>query len=252
MSDDDAAAVNAALSSDWKRAEAINKKILDEKPLDIDCLNRLGKAYLELGENKKAVAVFRKVLKINKYDPIAQKNLNRALQVKPFRKPPENHYVQRPAADFLEEPGKTKLVNLVNVASGPILLEQSYADRVALTPRRHTMIVTNLSETYLGALPDDLARRLLLLTKGGNRYECFVKSVCKNAINVFIRETFRAKRFAATPSFSSSNIDYFSSVREDLLDQSEQNKPAIPSDDESDSEDPRTQRETGENESSEN
>jgi tetratricopeptide (TPR) repeat protein len=74
------AAIVAALSSNWEKALEINNRILVTCPDDLDCLNRIGKAYLELGDYKKAAIFFRKVLKINKYDQIATRNLAKVTQ----------------------------------------------------------------------------------------------------------------------------------------------------------------------------
>lgn len=211
-------AINAALASDWKKAVALNSQILKENKDDADCLNRLGKAYLELGQNKKAASAFRQVLKIDKYNPIAQKNLARALSFRPVpcslasAPPPKNTPL---SGGFLEEPGKTRLVALVNIAPASVLLKQKQAEVIRLVPKKHGVVVTDLAGTYLGALPDDLGHRLAALIKGGNQYCALTKSVAKNGVVVFIREIFRSKRFANTPSFTAGNADYFSFIREE-------------------------------------
>lgn len=206
-----AAAINAALCCDWATAITANTQILKLDPQDIDCLNRLGKAYLETGENKKAAYYFRRVLKIDKYDPIAQKNLSRATSTKI-----KKTGTITPAINFLEEPGKTKLVTLVNAAPTSVLLKQNCADALTLLAKRHTVVVEDQEGNYLGALPDDLGHRLGVLIKGGNAYEATIKSVSKNSIIVFLRETSRAKRFLHTPSFlASGSGDYLSFVREE-------------------------------------
>ncbi len=232
------AAVAAALASNWKKAIEINSALLKDTPLDIACLNRLGRAYLELGNCKKAIEYFKKVLKISKYDPIATKNLARAqvaITAKPNGQLTSNHtftLVQK--ISFLEEPGQTKLVSLVNVAPAKTLLHVNYADPVKISCRRHTIMVTDFSGNYLGAFPDDLGHRLLVLVKGGNTYEGFVKGVSKNQVTIFVREVTRAKKFKNTPSFPTSVSDYLSFVREDspVLDES---KPTPDSDSDSDS-----------------
>lgn len=214
QSDDAGAAVEAALSLDWDRAVRLNETILKGCPDDVDCLNRLGRAYLELGNCKKATAIFRKVLRLSKYDPIATKNLTRSLAA-PRKKSKSNQALTTPVS-FLEEPGKTKLIALVNVAAPKVLLTQDYANGVKLVPRRHSILVSDADDNYLGALPDDLGHRLLVLTRGGNKYEGFVKSVAKNAMTIFVREVSRAKKFRNTPSFMSSGGDYQSYLREDI------------------------------------
>lgn len=213
------AAIAAALKSDWETALEINLKIHKENPLDTECMNRLGKAYLELGNNKKAITIFKEVLKINKYDPIATKNLLRANQA-PVSKNGQGKVSKKPATDssnisFLEEPGRTKMVTLVNVAPIRTLLTLQCTDLVALTMKRHSLLVENMDGTYLGALPDDLGHRLLVLIKGGNEYEAIVKSVGKGLLILFIREKLRAKRFKNTPSFPSGTTDYLSFVRDE-------------------------------------
>lgn len=208
-----AKAIAAALGCDWKSAIEINSKLLVENSSDLDSLNRLGRAYLELGQNPKAATFFRKVLKIDKYNPIAQRNLTRATQGKACQKTATSQV--RAPINFLEEPGKTKLVALVNIAPAATLLEQKQADQVILAPKRHTVIALDAHENYLGALPDDLGHRLSFLIKGGNRYCALTKSVSKSSIVLFIREISRAKRFADTPSFITSGADYFSFIRDE-------------------------------------
>lgn len=217
------AAIDAALSNDWQTALVLNTKILEENPSDLDCMNRLGKAYLELGNNKKAATIFKEVLKLNKYDPIATKNLLRANETagsKPA-KSTNGHAPTVPSGvkfsniSFLEEPGKTKMVTLVNVAPAKVLLCLRCADGVLLTVKRHSMLVENKDGTYLGALPDDLGHRLMVLVQGGNDYDAFIKSVSKSAVTLFIREKKRSKRFKNTPSFPSGNSEYLSFVRDE-------------------------------------
>lgn len=223
-------AIKAALCADWQKAVDINNQILKNDCQNVDCLNRLGKAYLELGEYKKAAAAFRKVLKIDKYNPIAQKNLARALSAPTIKKKASNkpsktattrpntsnRPLQNPALDFLEEPGKTKLVSLVNLGSTRILLKQKQADQVFLILKRRTVMVEDAEGNYLGSLPDDLSHRLYMLIKHGNKYCALIKSASKNCLVIFIREIFRAKKLADTPSFAANIEDYFSYIRDDL------------------------------------
>ena len=208
MDDKVSEAIKAALCSDWQKAVEINSQILKTEANNIDCLNRLGKALLETGENKKAATVFRKVLKLDRYNLIAQKNLART-KTSSVKK--SDNQTTVPVTNFLEEPGKTKLVSLVNLAPTSVLLRQNQTDSVKLANKRHTVLVTDWQNSYLGALPDDVGRRLALLIKGGNEYTAVIKSVTKNSLVIFLRESKRAKRFVNTPSFA-ANTDYLSFV----------------------------------------
>lgn len=206
-------AIEAALCANWEAAVEINHKILCENPEDTDCLNRLGKAYLELGNSKKAAGVFRKVLKINRYDQIAARNLARTVQQS--GSPKKSTGKISPIVNFLEEPGRTKLIQLVNLASCNILLKLDQADQITLCSKRRTIVALDSGGNYLGSLPDDVGHRLAMLIKGGNTYVAFIKSVTKNSLIIFARETHRAKRFADTASFMNTTNDYFSFIREE-------------------------------------
>jgi len=77
-------AIDAAVSGRWSQAEEINKQILEENPCDKEALNRLARASLELGKLSKAISNYKKVLKIDPYNNIAQKALQKleALEAK--------------------------------------------------------------------------------------------------------------------------------------------------------------------------
>ncbi|TSC66299.1 MAG: TPR protein, partial [Microgenomates group bacterium Gr01-1014_80] len=61
--------------------------------------------------------------------------------------------------------------------------------------------VTDPEGSYLGVLPDDTAHQLIRLTKGGNRYLAFIKSIRVNGVSILVRETRRSSRFKNQPSF---------------------------------------------------
>ena len=48
-------------------------------------MNRLGRAYMELGEYKEAEGAYRKTLAIDQYNAIAQKNLQRLTYLKKLK-----------------------------------------------------------------------------------------------------------------------------------------------------------------------
>jgi hypothetical protein len=105
---------------------------------------------------------------------------------------------------FLEEPGKTKIVECVNAAPMAALATVFPGEEVELKARNHVVEVRSSSNTYLAALPDDLSFRLIKFLAVGNTYQALVKSVGKNTVTVFLRELSRGKRFATQPSFASS------------------------------------------------
>ena len=70
-------AISLALSGDWEKAIETNKKILEKDPRDIDALNRMSRAYAELGKFSTAKKFAQSVLKIDPFNSIATKSLNK-------------------------------------------------------------------------------------------------------------------------------------------------------------------------------
>lgn len=195
-------AIDAALDSKWDLALKLNKQIIKLDPQNIDALNRQAKAYLELGKSNLAKKSYSEVIKIDPYNPIALKNLK---IIKSF-KPTGQAFIscsKGPLSPslFLQEPGKTKTVGLLKVAE-PQKLSQAFCGmRVEMAIKNRKITVVDSNGNYLGVLPDDVSHHLLRLSKGGNKYELFVKSIRVNSLSVIIKETFRSKRFKNQPSF---------------------------------------------------
>lgn len=196
-------AIDAALDSNWEEALKINKKIIKLDPQNVDALNRQAKAYLELGKGNLAKKYYSEVLKFDSYNPIALKNLKIMKSFKANCKSQNrsNCHDRLSPTLFLQEPGKTKMVSLLNVAE-PQKLSQTYPGmKVRMIVKNRKVTIVDPNDTYLGVLPDDISHHLCKLFKGGNKYELFVKSIRVNSLSVIIKETFRSKRFKNQPSF---------------------------------------------------
>lgn len=197
-------AISAALGQNWKEAVLINTELVKNNTTDIDSLNRLGFAYLKLGSITQAKRTFEKVLKLDSYNQIALKNSKRLATLK--RKDISGSTLgEISPLLFLEEPGKTKIVSLVNPAPTGVLLTLSSGQQVMLKPRNHCVEIRTEKNTYLGVLPDDLSYKLLRFLHSGNRYQAHVKSIGKNSLTVIIREVERGRRFADQPTFIPSH-----------------------------------------------
>jgi tetratricopeptide (TPR) repeat protein len=204
-------AVKAALTQNWPKAIEINKKILKDSPQGIAALNRLGRAYWETGKIAQAIQSYKKVLKFDILNPIANKNLKRLAKGGQAKKRSNKKNNFTPSGKiFLEEPGKTKIVKLVRLAPPSTLAQLDNADLVIMTIKKRTVSVSSSSENgnYLGAIPEDLSIRLIRLIKGGNQYQAFVKSVDHQKLEIFIREAFRAKKFFNNPSFPQGRTSF--------------------------------------------
>lgn len=209
-------AIAAALSSDWKRAIEVNQSILKEDPKNINALNRLGFAYLNLREIKKAKEALEKVLKLDPFNPIATKNLRKLKDIEP--KLQNNCQTISPSV-FLEEPGITKLVNLVNLAPKSILSSIQSGQKVVIIPKKNRIEVRTENNLYLGVFPDDLSFRLRKLIKMGNKYCAFIKAVDKSLLTIIIRETERGKKVKDASFSVKLTSNYHSSIRSELLEE---------------------------------
>lgn len=198
-------AIDAALNQNWKEAVRINTILLKSDKSNINILNRLGFAYLQSGMITAAKKTFTKVIKLDTYNQIAAKNLKKLglVRQKDLLKASTG---QMSPILFLEEPGKTKIVECINTAPLQVLSSVSPGQEVLLRARNHTVEIRNDRNVYLGALPDDLSFRIIKFLAGGNTYKALVQSIGKNSMMIFIRELSRGKRFTTQPSFASIGI----------------------------------------------
>lgn len=197
-------AIEAALSHNWTVAVKLNLRILKENTKDIDSLNRLARAYFELGFKTKAQLTYQKVMRLDKFNSIAAKNLELVKYATVPRHTHQKFTITAPP-NFLEEPGKTKNVILTRLGNPKIISRMRAGDPVVISAREHCVSISSLSSEYLGRLPDDLASRLRTFIKGGNVYHAWIKSVDsqhgKQTLKVFIREDTKSAKFKNTPSF---------------------------------------------------
>lgn len=207
-------AVESALSGNWDQAVKLNKKILKDAPKDIDSLNRLARAYSELGDMEKARKTAKKVIRLDQFNTIAVKSLEKW---KSLKKGETITSGPSSAEVFLEEPGKTKLLPLIQLGDKKTIAKLDAGDEVTLNPRAHRISILTQNGNYIGRLPDDISSRLRKLIKYGNQYQVFIKSSDAKQVKVFLRETHRVEKLADIPSFSSEKIDYISFTPPELV-----------------------------------
>lgn len=191
-------AIQASLDNDWEIAIELNNILLEENPCDIASLNRLARAYIELGQKESAKSVYQKVLTLDKYNPIAI----RFMRILPSRI--GIGYTELSKEDFVEEAGVTKAVSLVKTASKDILLSLACKQYLRLTPRSRLIAIETPGGLYVGCLPDDLSLKLKKNLKTGYKYTVCLKSSSDNTASVFIREIHRPNRVTAGPTFTRS------------------------------------------------
>ena len=186
-------AVRLAMDGEWAEAARLNREILDAAPDNVEAMNRLGKALTELAEFGAALDSFRRALALSPGNPIATKNVERLLA--------ESNGGSAPAARacsggggtlkprmFIADHGKSADVTLLastgagNPSPGmPVTLEANGAALGVMAP----------DGTCLGLVPPNMARRLLCLISGGNRYEGAVSGTANGAVRVLLREAYQ-------------------------------------------------------------
>lgn len=207
-------AIEKALSGQWEEAKKINLALIKENPRDIDALNRLAKAYFELGNIKNAKITINKILAIDPYNPIAVKCYDKW---KNLKKVDKNSSKQLSAEMFLEEPGKTKIIHLIHTCDKPILAKLNCGEIVYNNIKSHRVSIVSADGNYIGKLPDDVSIKMKKLIKLGYQYVYAIKSIDNHEIKVFIREVCRPEKYSSKASFSSERIDYISYTPPELV-----------------------------------
>jgi len=200
-------AVAAAISGDWEEALKINLSIIKQNKHDCDALNRCARAYAELGKILLAKKTALEVLKIDPSNRIARKCFDKWKEIK---KGGQAASKVTSGNSFIEEPGKTRIVSLLNTGSPQILARIDAGDEVILNPRGHRTAVTTTDGTYIGRLPDDISLKIKNLIKMGKKYQVLVKSIEDKNVKVFIKEVSSSKGAESIQSFSSEKIEYIS------------------------------------------
>lgn len=195
-------AVNAAINFNWQLAIDLNKKIIKLDKKNLAALLRLGFAFIQLQKFDEALKYYQKALKIQPNNNVAKENLERikVLQSKTSKKSKKSAIYLDPNL-FLEVSGKTKSVALVNLGQKNILAQQTVGQEAFLKFKKRKVEVRTKENEYIGSLPDDLSRRLLVFLKAKSKYRVFIKESSLSRVTVFIREEKKGKKVQQYLSF---------------------------------------------------
>jgi len=200
-------AIALAMEGRWREAVAANREIIEGFPDDVEALNRLGRAYMELGDYDQSREAYSRALELDPYNSIAKKNLHRLSYLTETVASSEGDSDKVDPQQFIEEVGKAGVVSLYDLAPHEIRLRMGAGDRVYLKPDWVNLVVENGRGEELGQVDPQHGRRLVKLMEGGNRYTAAVVSSTENAMSVIIREDYQHPSQAGKPSFPTKGLE---------------------------------------------
>jgi hypothetical protein len=92
---------------------------------------------------------------------------------------------------FIEETGKSGLVNLLHLAPPEVIAGMTTGDEVYLQAKGQKLLVQNEQGEYLGEVEPRYGMRLAKLIEGGNKYIAAINSLGDNEVRVSIREIYQ-------------------------------------------------------------
>ena len=201
-------AITLAMQGQWREAIAINKDIVEGFPNDIEAYNRLGRAYMELGEYSLAKEAYSRALKLDHHNAIAKKNLRRLslLGEQPVTAVGDSDTAKPQPQHFIEETGKAGVISLYRLPPGAILAAMIAGDKVNLRISNSGLIVENNGGQYLGEVEPKHGLRLIRLMKGGNEYSAAIVSATEDKVTVIVREVYQHPSQGGQVSFPVRNL----------------------------------------------
>jgi tetratricopeptide (TPR) repeat protein len=199
-------AISLAMQGRWREAVAANEDIIASFPGDVDAYNRLGRAYIELGEYALAKEAYSRAMELDPYNIIAQKNLQRLSYLGEGAGVADDSDQVDPQ-HFIEETGKTGVVALYRLAPLAVLAKMGAGDRVYLKVDGAGLNVENGRGEYVGQAEPKHGQRLIKLMEGGNRYSAAIVSVNEERVTVIIREIYQDPSQAGQLSFPPKGME---------------------------------------------
>ncbi len=210
-------AIEAAISSDWANAIKFNEQILKTDKKNPDTYLRLAFAYLQDGKINDARKYYKKALVILPGNRTALDNLEK-IKILESKKIHRANDVNLNPYLFLDIPGKTKTVTLVNCGQKSILARLAIGQKLSIIVKKRRIEVRTIEQEYIGCLPDDISKRLTIFIKAGSQFDTYVKETSLKHAMIFLKEVKKGKRVAKYISFPvniQSNLQSMSSGKED-------------------------------------
>jgi hypothetical protein len=201
-------AIEMAMQARWQEAVDINLELIDAFPEDVEAYNRLGRAYLELGQYKASREAYQKAVAVDPYNAIANRNIRRLNDLKDAGKTEVETDKVEPH-QFIEEIGKAGVVVLQELAQKEKRASTVAGDKAVLKIEGSALVVENSRREYLGKVEPKHAPRLIRLMLGGNKYSALVVKSSADGMTVMVRETYQEPSQAGKLSFPPKGMEEF-------------------------------------------
>ena len=236
------AAVACALAQDWRKAVEANRAVLRIVPNNIEALNRLAKALLELGELAEARDAVDGALQLDSTNTIARRNrdrLERAQATAPASRQKKltwksgratvvkeagaTYDSQATVADpgssapnvfsaqlLMSEEGKSTIATLIDATDRTAVGHLSSGETLTLSREGNRLLVHSSRGEPVGRVHPRLAQRIFSLMDAGNRYEAaFLRDHPAEGVQVIIGEVYQDPSQEGRPSFPPSSASDF-------------------------------------------
>jgi len=200
-------AIDLAMQGRWREAIAANRAILEDFPNDVDAHNRLGRAYMELGEYQQSREAYHRTAELDPFNTIAKKNLQRLNYLGEAKVSAESTTRRVEPHRFIEDIGKAGVVNLYHLAPTRVRARLVAGDELLLQIDGTRLIVEDDREQYVGHVDPKHGQRLVRLMMGGNKYSVAVVSSTEEAMTVIIREVYQDPSQVGKLSFPSKGVE---------------------------------------------
>lgn len=209
-------AVNAAIKSNWDQAISLNKQIIDAGAANVGTYLRLGFASLQSNKIAEAKQWYKKALELQPQNNIALDHLEKieVLESRGKGKSTTNTANLDPNL-FLELPGKTKTVKLVNLGQKEDLATLNIGQELEVKEKKRRLEVRTMDGDYLGCLPDDVSRRIMHFINEKSVYKAFIKETSLNEVTIFLREVSKGPKVMQLASFPSNPQTYLNDIHKE-------------------------------------
>lgn len=201
-------AIDLAMQGRWQEAVDVNQEIISNFPRDVDAYNRLGRAYMELGQYTKSTDAYSRAVEIDPYNAIANRNLQRIADMDQSESE-EVDTDQVAPHHFIEEIGKSGTVVLYDLGPKEKRAKMVAGDNVVLKVDGNSLVVENKRGEYMGRVEPKTAQRLARLILGGNQYTATIVRAKADLMSIIIRETYQDPSQAGKLSFPPKGVDEF-------------------------------------------